>query len=111
MAQLIINILFKYVKMEKIDFYLMGTLRWTDDECTFLSIKVSTGENGDVNYLVTSQAVMLPLLKFIAGHPEHEYRYKENEDDVLELYYTSSSGVLLPLEIGDKIVSFELLWK
>jgi hypothetical protein len=92
--------LIKSEKMNKINFDPMPTLRWTNDECTFLSTKVFTGEN-KVNYLITSSAVMYPLLEFITRHPWHQISYKPNEDGVLELYYTSpKSGVLQKLKIG-----------
>jgi hypothetical protein len=47
----------------------------------------------------------LNSIQYSSGH-----QYKRNKDGVPELYYTSpQSGVLLPLEIGSKIVRFEFV--
>jgi hypothetical protein len=102
-------ILIKYVKMEKIDFYLMGTVYGTDEE-GIITKKVYTGENRDAKNIEISWAVFISLQEFLTSQPERQVgtSYKRNEDGVPELYYTSSSGVLQPLEIEGEIVSFKL---
>ena len=106
MAQLIIliNILIKYVKMEKISFELRGRVYFLDE--SMREVIVYIGENRVVKSVLISEAA-LNSLQYSSGH-----QYKRNKDDVPELYYTSpQSGVLLPLEIGSKIVSFQfVLW-
>jgi hypothetical protein len=87
-------------KMEKIKLDLVANVQRTDEEGIILA-KVTTGEIME-RYVEISWAAYESL----QDSPGHEY--KVNEEGVPELYYTSpQSGVLLPLEIGGKIVSFK----
>ena len=89
--------------MEKIVFTLRGRVFGIDDESIREEL-VYIGENRDLKFVLISEAV-LNSLQYSSGH-----HYKRNKDGVPELYYTSpQSGVLLPFEIGGKIVSLEFV--